>query len=115
MYEPNTFPGGVENPKGRFDLGSEDGQPPAQNTFPLPPVSVVPEGFMDTILINGGVYPKVSVPPKRVRFRILNGSQARFYHLNLYGKTRRILGKRRLAQPGPSCTRSERKAASYRP
>jgi hypothetical protein len=26
---------------------------------------------MDTILINGGVYPKVSVPPKRVRFRML--------------------------------------------
>ena len=33
----------------------------------------MPEAFLDTILVNGGVYPKVSVPPKRVRFRMLNG------------------------------------------
>jgi spore coat protein A len=43
----------------------------------------VPEFFADTILVNGGAYPVVNVPPKRVRFRLLNGSQARFYHLNL--------------------------------
>ena len=45
--------------------------------------------FFDTILINGGIYPVVSVPPRRVRFRILNGSQARFFHLNLYKEIRR--------------------------
>ena len=28
------------------------------------------------------MYPKISVPPRAVRFRKLNGSQARFYHLN---------------------------------
>jgi spore coat protein A len=100
-YEPNTFPGGTPNPKGRFDLGSEDGQPLAQGTLPLPPVSIVPEGFMDTILVNGGVYPKVSVPPKRVRFRMLNGSQARFYHLNIYQEDSSQPGEANLNVPGP--------------
>jgi hypothetical protein len=42
VYEPNTFPGGIANPKGRWDLGSDDGVPPAQNTSSLPAVSVVP-------------------------------------------------------------------------
>ena len=82
-YEVNTFLGGAANPKGRVDWGPTV-TPPSQNTLPLPPVSVVPEAFLDTILVNGGVYPEVSVPPRRVRFRMLNGSQARFYHLNLY-------------------------------
>jgi spore coat protein A, manganese oxidase len=100
-YEPNTFPGGTPNPKGRFDLGSEDGAPLAQNTFPLPPVSAVPEAFLDTILINGGVYPKVSVPPRRVRFRMLNGSQARFYHLNLYAEDTSNPGEAKVGTAGP--------------
>ena len=61
--------------------------------LPRPPLhaapagAVVAEAFFDTILVNGGVYPVVSVPPRRVRFRMLNGSQARFYHLNLYPGT----------------------------
>lgn len=100
-YEPNTFTDGTANPKGRWDLGSEDGSPAAQSTFPLPPVSVVAEGFMDTILINGGVYPRVSVPPQRVRFRMLNGSQARFYHLNLYAEDLSHPGEAKVGTPGP--------------
>jgi spore coat protein A len=60
---------------------------------------------MDTILINGGVYPKVSVPPQRVRFRLLNGSQARFYHLNLYAEASTSKnepnGEANLKAPGP--------------
>jgi spore coat protein A len=82
-YEANCLTGGVQNPKGRWDWGPT-ADVTASGTNPLPSVSVVPECFFDTILINGGIYPKVSVPPKRVRFRLLNGSQARFYHLNLY-------------------------------
>jgi spore coat protein A len=62
---------------------------------------VVPEGFMDTILVNGGVYPVASVPPKRVRFRMLNGSQARFYHLNLYAEASTV-GEANLNVPGPT-------------
>jgi spore coat protein A len=101
-YEPNTFPGGASNPKGRFDLGSEDGAPPALGAMPLPRVSCVPEAFLDTILVNGGLYPKVSVPPKRVRFRMLNGSQARFYHLNLYPEDTTNPGEARVGTPGPT-------------
>jgi hypothetical protein len=61
----------------------------------------VPEAFLDTIVINVGVYPKVSVPPKRVRFRMLNGSQARFYHLNLYSEDRTNPGEAWVGSPGP--------------
>jgi spore coat protein A len=100
-YEPNTFPGTIANPKGRWDLGSEDGDPPAQGTMPLPPVSVAAEAFLDTTLVNGGVYPVATVPPKRVRFRILNGSQARFYHLNLYPEDLSTPGEAKVGTPGP--------------
>ena len=91
IYEPNNSGGSgpnpscAINPKGRWDYGPCSGAVlPNSSFYKLPKPSVVAEGFMDTILVNGGVYPRVSVPPKRVRFRILNGSQARFYHLNLY-------------------------------
>jgi spore coat protein A len=77
--------------------------PPAQGVItPLPNPSVVPEAFFDTILINGGIYPKVSVPPRRVRFRMLNGSQARFYHLNLYPEDLSNPGEARVGTPGPT-------------
>jgi spore coat protein A, manganese oxidase len=49
-----------------------------------PPVSTVPEFFSDTVLVNGAPYPTFKVPPRRLRFRLLNGSQARFYNLQLY-------------------------------
>jgi len=65
------------------------------------PASIVPEAFFDTIVINGGVYPKVSVPPKRMRFRLLNGSQARFYHLNLYAEDSSHPGEANVGRPGP--------------
>jgi hypothetical protein len=54
----------------------EGRQPP-----PIP--SCVPEFFGDTILVNGAVYPFVDVEPRRYRFRVLNGSNARFYTLKL--------------------------------
>jgi FtsP/CotA-like multicopper oxidase with cupredoxin domain len=62
---------------------------------------VVAEAFFDTILINGGVYPVVRVPRRRVRFRMLNGSQARFYHLNLYPEDLSRPGEARVGTPGP--------------
>jgi len=50
-----------------------------------PPISTVAEAFMDTILVNGAPYPQLGpLPPRRFRFRLLNGSQARFYNLQLY-------------------------------
>jgi spore coat protein A len=70
--------------------------------MPLPAMSAVPEAFFDTIVINGGVYPKVSVTPKRTRFRLLNGSQARFYHLNLYAEDSANPGEARVGVAGPT-------------
>ncbi len=50
-----------------------------------PPISTVPEFFSDIILVNGAPYPTFGpLPPRRFRFRFLNGSQARFYNLQLY-------------------------------
>jgi spore coat protein A, manganese oxidase len=43
----------------------------------------VPEFFGDNILVNGAVYPFLDVEPRRYRFRVLNGSNARFYTLKL--------------------------------
>ncbi len=48
----------------------------------VPPVWI-PEFFGDTILVNGMVWPYLEVEPRRYRFRMLNGSNARFYHLTL--------------------------------
>ncbi|PYX35181.1 MAG: hypothetical protein DMG81_18565, partial [Acidobacteria bacterium] len=99
-YEVTTFRDGAENPRGRWDWGPTV-DPPSSGTMPLPRTSVIPEAFFDTIVINGGLYPKVSVAPKRVRFRLLNGSQARFYHLNLYPEAVANPGEARVGTPGP--------------
>jgi len=48
--------------------------------------SVIPEFFGDTMLVNGTVYPSVTIPPRRVRFRILNACNARFLNLQLLVK-----------------------------
>ena len=42
-----------------------------------------PEFFGDHILVNGKAWPFLNVEPKAYRFRLLNGSQARFYDLDL--------------------------------
>ena len=43
----------------------------------------IPEFFGDTVLVNGKVWPYLEVEPRKYRFRMLNGSNARFYHLTL--------------------------------
>ncbi|MFS0824588.1 multicopper oxidase family protein [Bacillus sp. 1P02SD] len=53
---------------------------PIDTTIPNP--SVVPEFFGNTILVNGKVWPFLEVEPRKYRFRILNGSNARFYGIN---------------------------------
>ncbi|NOZ54357.1 MAG: multicopper oxidase domain-containing protein [Gammaproteobacteria bacterium] len=46
---------------------------------PVP--SVVPEFFGDTILVNGKTWPVLDVEPRKYRFRVLNGSNSRFYNM----------------------------------
>jgi spore coat protein A len=100
-YAPNVLPGGKPNPKGRYEWG-ETAEEPSKGTEPLPEVSVVPEAFFDTILINGAPYPTATVEPRRVRFRMLNGSQARFYHINLLAEDTANPGEAKKGAAGPT-------------
>jgi spore coat protein A, manganese oxidase len=43
----------------------------------------VPEYFANTACVNGKAMPHLDVEPRRYRFKVLNGSQARFYKLSL--------------------------------
>ncbi|WP_093270704.1 multicopper oxidase family protein [Psychrobacillus sp. OK032] len=45
--------------------------------------SVIPEFIGDTILVNGKVWPYLNVEPRKYRFRLLNGSNTRFYRIKL--------------------------------
>jgi spore coat protein A len=43
--------------------------------------SILPEMFGDFILVNGMTWPVLDVEPRQYRFRLLNGSDSRFYNL----------------------------------
>ena len=45
--------------------------------------TVLPEFFGDFILVNGKTWPVLEVEPRIYRFRILNGSDSRYYDLHL--------------------------------
>lgn len=55
-------------------------QPPGDPE--IPPVWV-PEFFGNTVLVNGKVWPFLEVQARKYRFRIVNGSNARFYQSTL--------------------------------
>lgn len=50
---------------------------------PDPQSPWVPEVFGNAILVNGKLFPYLEVEPRKYRFRVLNGSNARIYHLSL--------------------------------
>lgn len=85
VYMPNQDPSTLEgaNPLGRLDYGPWF-WPIFPVSEPLPALSCVPEGFMDTPVVNGTAYPYLTVEPKAYRFRILNGCNDRFFNLQLY-------------------------------
>ena len=92
----------ASNAKGRWDYGPDLGQiipDPANRKLPTP--SAIPEFFSDTTVINGTLYPFVTVERRHYRFRILNGSQARFYNLQLYYAQDKDHGEANLCKPGP--------------
>jgi spore coat protein A, manganese oxidase len=77
-------------PNGRYEIPmviydrmlKRDGQidyPISENS----PNPWVPEVFGDAILVNGKLFPYLDVEPRKYRFRMLNGSNGRFYHLSL--------------------------------
>jgi hypothetical protein len=107
IYEPNQSlidPSGM-NPYGRWDFGPwvqpnilapvEVTAPEIKAALPLPspadannpqnyPTSVVPESFMDVMMVNGTLYPYLTVQRQAYRFRILNACNDRFVNLQLY-------------------------------
>jgi spore coat protein A, manganese oxidase len=96
LYEANINKDGSANPKGRWDWGptvQPPANPPAGGWRSLPAASCVPEFYSDTSLVNGVAYPFLPVEQRHYRFRILNGSQARFYNLNLYYESARRPGE----------------------
>jgi spore coat protein A, manganese oxidase len=53
-------------------------------TNPLAPNPThLPENFGEFILVNGVAWPVLDVEPRKYRFRVLNGSDARFYDMTL--------------------------------
>ena len=104
VYMPNQNPADLEgaNAFGRWDYGPWFWPPFTGLTYgPLPNPylatepnapeipgtpnpSGVPEGFMDTPLVNGMAYPVLNVPAGQVRFRILNAANDRFFNLSLF-------------------------------
>lgn len=50
--------------------------------FPGGP-SVQPEFFGEVIIVNGVAWPVLNVEPRKYRFRLLNGSDSRFYQMRL--------------------------------
>jgi FtsP/CotA-like multicopper oxidase with cupredoxin domain len=80
---PTTVP---ESPNPLCPSGVQATCPGAENvTNPgVPNPSIVPESFMDTMMVNGTVYPYLNVGQQAVRFRILNASNDRSVNLSLY-------------------------------
>ncbi len=76
----NIMYGPVPNPY--YDPVNAPWEPPMMPGTPNP--STPGEGFLDTPVINGTLYPYLEVDPKTYRFRILNGSNDRFFNLQLY-------------------------------
>ena len=60
----------------------QPGEPPMTPGTPNP--SMATEAFMDTPLVNGAVYPNMTVEPRAYRFRVLNAADDRFFNLQLY-------------------------------
>jgi FtsP/CotA-like multicopper oxidase with cupredoxin domain len=65
-----------------------------------PNPSLVPESFMDTMVVNGTAFPYVKVHRKAYRFRILNASNDRTLNLQIYyAKSNTIAKKDRKGNP----------------
>jgi spore coat protein A len=88
---------GVEDalnlPKGKYEVPlvlydrmlTRDGQL-LYPVSPDPQSPWVPEILGNAILVNGKLFPYLEVEPRRYRFRVLNASNARFYHLSFANK-----------------------------
>ena len=91
----------VENPNdptGNTPTGRWDYAPfmipamlPLNLTLPSP--TLIPEGFQDTMIVNGTAFPYVALPPDALRFRILNACGDRTINLSLFYAKDRVTGQ----------------------
>ena len=96
-YEPNQDPTSLSGASlfGRWDYGPWF-WPPMPSALPLPgenpnlsnpwvySQSIVPEAFMDTMLVNGTAYPYLEVQPTAYRIRLLNACNDRNLNLSMF-------------------------------
>lgn len=61
-----------------FDLEGQLNYPVSAD----PKAPWTPEVFGDAVLVNGKLFPYLEVEPRKYRFRVLNGANARFFHLS---------------------------------
>lgn len=64
---------------------------PSSSTGNAPNPTHLPEFFGDVILVNGKSWPKLDVEPRKYRFRMLNGSDSRFYDLRILGPKGQVI------------------------
>jgi len=79
IYDPRGF-----NDMGRWDYGPWMIPPMVVLDNILPSPTIIPEAFMDTMIVNGTAFPYVVLPPTAVRFRMLNACGDRMLNLQLY-------------------------------
>ncbi|MGA2134577.1 MAG: multicopper oxidase [Bryobacteraceae bacterium] len=77
-------------PRGKYEiplaLYDRTFDPDGQLNYPVSPVPDapwIPEFFGNAVLVNGKLLPYLEVEARRYRFRVLNGANARFFHLSL--------------------------------
>jgi FtsP/CotA-like multicopper oxidase with cupredoxin domain len=88
VYQPNQLPAdGSINPMGRWDYGPWFQPPALIFNSTLPTVSITPESFMDSMIVNGMAFPYLEVGKKPIRLRILNAANDRMLNLQLYYAT----------------------------
>jgi len=90
FFVRDSFEDGLNLPKGKFEipltLCDRMLDADAQLYYPVSPDPEspwVPEAFGDAFLVNGKLFPHLEVGPRRYRFRVLNASNSRFFHLAL--------------------------------
>lgn len=90
IRDPGNEPSGL--PTGRYEIPVviQDRMFDVNGQLLYPNVGInmehpywAPEFFGNVIVVNGKVWPYLNVEPRKYRFRMLNGSDARFYSLKL--------------------------------
>jgi len=86
----DSFEDSLNLPAGKYEiplvLSDRQLTPEGQLFYPASPDPKspwVPEVFGDAILVNGKIFPYLNVTARKYRFRVLNASNGRFYHLSL--------------------------------